>query len=215
MKKSIYKLILVTIKDNKLLDQYLRFLTMCAESGITAVQLREKQLPYKELLAFGKAIQRVMKPFDVPLIINDNIQLAIAINADGVHLGQTDGDVCAARQQLGNDKIIGLTIDSIDQLYIANNLPINYVGIGAIFPTHNKNDVPTVWGSAGLKKLSSLTHYPIVAIGGINESNAQAVMQAGASGIAAIDAFHTAVDPMTTTKNLRHIVEGIDRVQTP
>src|SRR5579862_8048696 len=136
MKTNVCKLIFVTNKNNAILDHYLYLLEACAASGITAVQLREKQLPYNVLLEFGKAIQRIIQPYGIPLIINDHVQIAMAINADGVHLGQKDGDVNAARQQLGPDKLIGLTVDSVDQLHTANELPINYVGIGAIFQTH-------------------------------------------------------------------------------
>ncbi|MES2615179.1 MAG: thiamine phosphate synthase [Bdellovibrionota bacterium] len=205
--KLFYQLILVTHRQKTPTETYLNFVVACAKSGITCVQLREKNLSYEALLEFGRQLQPILKPFSIPLIVNDNIKLAFELDADGVHLGQSDGDVCKARQQLGKHKKIGLTINSIEQIYEANLLPLDYVGIGAIFPTKNKANVQTIFGCDGLKKISSLSKHPVVAIGGIDENNALAVMQSGARGIAAIGAFHETKDPILTTKNLQKILE--------
>ncbi len=208
MKTSFFKLMLITHRRNTPLDEYLSFIKICAASGITSVQLREKHLSFPELLDFGKQLQKTLRPFLIPLIINDFPELALVLDADGVHLGQTDGDVRATRRLLGGDKIIGLTVDSLNQLHVANTLPIDYVGVGAIFPTQNKVDVAMTWGSDGLKPLSSLSKHPIIAIGGIIDSNVNDVMQAGAQGIAAIGAFHDASDPASITRTLRNIIDG-------
>lgn len=202
MNTSFYKLMLVTQKQNKPLSDYLHFIHTCTKAGITAVQLREKNLSPSELFEFSKHLQHILKPFNIPLIVNDHIDLAAEINAEGVHLGQTDGNVRHARSHLGKDKIIGVTVNNIEQLEIANELPIDYVGVGAIFPTQNKKDVETVWGCEGLKKIKALSKHPIIAIGGITEHNAADVVQAGADGIAAIGAFHDANDPFATTQEL-------------
>jgi thiamine-phosphate pyrophosphorylase len=206
MKNQFYKLCLVTNKGNNHEDQYLNFIKICAKSGISSVQLREKNTPYESLLKFGKMLKETLAPFNIPLIINDNLDLALELDADGVHLGQEDGNIAAARNILGPDKIIGISINSLDQLYAANLLPVNYVGCGAIFPTKNKIDVSTIWGIEGLKQLSTLSKHPVVAIGGIDESNASEVISAGANGIAAIGVFHDVLDPESTTKNLYNII---------
>jgi thiamine-phosphate pyrophosphorylase len=206
MKNQFYRLCLVTNKGNKHEDQYLNFIKICAKSGITSVQLREKNIPYESLLKFGKMLKEILAPFNIPLIVNDNVDLALGLDADGVHLGQTDGDIIAIRNILGPDKIIGISINSLDQLYAANLLPVNYVGCGAIFPTKNKIDVSTIWGIEGLKQLSTLSKHPVVAIGGIDEYNASEVISAGANGIAAIGVFHDALDPEATTKKLYNII---------
>lgn len=202
MSKPYFKLILVTNKMKTRLDVYLNFISLCAQAGITSVQLREKQSAYADLLSFGKEMQDILKAFQIPLIVNDNPQLALELDAEGLHLGQNDGDIISARRLLGEDKIIGLTVNSIKELREANNLPIDYLGIGAIFPSTNKTDVAKIWGSEGLIQLRKLTNKKLIAIGGINETNAGLVMRSGADGIAAIAAFHESADPAYTTRQL-------------
>ena len=206
MKIPYYTLMLVTHKNNILTRDYLQFIQSCAESGITALQLREKNASYAELLELGQQIKHILAPFDIPLIINDNVTLAIELNADGVHLGQSDACPMSARQRLGSKKIIGLSIDSMENLHAANQLPIDYVGVGAIFPTPTKHNVATIWGIDGLTMLSAQSKHPIIAIGGINESNTAEVKRAGAHGIAVIGALHDSTDPQNTVKNFRHLI---------
>jgi thiamine-phosphate pyrophosphorylase len=122
-------------------------------------------------------------------------------------VGQSDDSVLKARALLGPSKIIGLTVDTLEQLHIANTLPINYVGIGAVFSTPNKPNVQTLWCLDGLQKAATLSKHPIVAIGDIHGENVRSVMQAGAYGIAAIGAFHDAPDPKAATRHLCHIIE--------
>ncbi len=208
MKSKFYTLMLVTNRQNKPIAQYLQWIKSCVNAGVTAVQLREKDQSQSSLLTFGQALKETLDRLEVPLIINDNIELAIKLNAAGVHLGQTDGDPNHARRCLGADKFIGVSIDSESQLETANDLPIDYVGIGAIFPTRNKLNVKTTWGLNGLKYLSQFSRHPIVGIGGINEQNAKRVILAGAHGLAVIAALHDANDAIKTTKQLRHIIDN-------
>ncbi len=212
MKNQFYKLCLITNKGNNHPEQYLNFIKICAKSGISSVQLREKNTSYESLLKFGKMLKETLLDFNIPLIVNDNVDLALELDSDGLHLGQKDGDIMAVRKILGPDKIIGISINSLDQLYEANLLPVNYVGCSAIFPTKNKIDVSTIWGIKGLKQLSSLSKHPVVAIGGIDESNASEVIEAGADGIAAIGVFHDALNPEITTKNLYNIINRSKKI---
>lgn len=202
MNHSCLKLTLVTHQNQTPINDYLGFIKVCARAGITAVQLRDKQSSFEDCLALGQALKEILAPFSIPLIINDNIDLTIALDADGIHLGQSDGCPIKARQRLGTNKIIGISIDSIENLLTANQLPIDYVGIGAIFTTQSKSNVKTIWGLDGLSHLSSLSQHPIIAIGGINEINAEHVMRAGADGIAVIGAIHDSVCPADTVKKL-------------
>ncbi len=203
-----YKLMLVTDRKQMPLDDYLRFIKSCASGGITSVQLREKHLSTQACLSFGQKLKEILDPLNIPLIVNDNIELALQLNASGVHLGQTDGDPELARKQLGPDKIIGVSIDTEDNLIKANHLPIDYVGIGAIFPTTSKSNITTVWGTSGLNALSHQSKHPIIGIGGINENNAIEVLTSGAQGIAVIAAIHEAKDPFFTIQNLRHLIDN-------
>lgn len=203
-----YKLMLVTNRQQTPMADYLQFIKTCANAGVTAVQLREKHQTPETLLVFGEKLKEILDPLQIPLIVNDDIELALKLNASGIHLGQTDGDPKLARALLGPNKIIGVSIDTEENLIAANPLPIDYVGIGAIFTTTNKHNVATIWGTHGLSQLSSRSRHPIIGIGGINESNAAEVLSSGACGIAVIGALHDAEDPKRTTHNLRHIIDN-------
>jgi thiamine-phosphate pyrophosphorylase len=207
MGESFYKLTLVTNRQDTPLKDYLYFISRCASAGITAVQLREKHQSRDFLLMFGRELKRILDPLHIPLIVNDDLKLALELDASGVHLGQSDGDPAYARKILGPQKIIGVSIDTRENLLKANTLPIDYVGIGAIFATPSKKDVSTIWGIKGLQALSSIAKHPIVGIGGININNAATTMASGAHGIAVIGALHDADDPTHATKQLRYIID--------
>lgn len=203
MKQNIWELTLVTHKANSAAETYLQFIEACIQSGISCVQLREKTLSQRELFHFGCALKSLLDSYNIPLIINDHVDLCKKLDAFGVHLGQSDLDVKTARTVLGPEKIIGLSVNSLEQLQQSEKQPIDYIGLGAIFPTGNKADVETIWGLNGLQQASARTSRPIVAIGGINECNARSVMEAGAQGIAAIGAFHSASNPFLTIQKLK------------
>lgn len=201
-KKNFYKLTLVTNKNRQPIEPYLEFILTCIKAGITSVQLREKNLSKKDLLSFGHCVKELLDPFNIPLIINDHVNICLELNAAGVHLGQLDEDIISARQILGPEKIIGLSVNTMGQIQHANNLPIDYIGLGAIFRTQSKLNIETIWELSGLKVAVAISSHPIIAIGGINVDNVYAVMKSGASGVAAIGAFHDAADPYMTTQNL-------------
>jgi len=206
MNSKFYKLMLVTNRNNVPLEQYLKFIKLCAASGITSLQLREKSSSYEFLLEFGAKLKEVLMPYNIPLIINDSIDLARELDAEGVHLGQSDGNPEDARNILGPRKMIGVSINTFADLESANSWPIDYFGVGAIFPTASKTNIATIWGVRALSELSKLSKHPIIAIGGINEFNAGDVMLAGAQGIAAIGVFHDSEHPELVIRNIRKIV---------
>ncbi|MCE2992681.1 MAG: thiamine phosphate synthase [Alphaproteobacteria bacterium] len=211
MKARSHLLTLVTNKGTKSLANYLQFVKNCIDAGITCVQLREKSYSYEELLCFGRQLKNLLDAYNIPLIINDHVSLCTELDAAGIHLGQSDQDPREARVLLGSHKIIGLSIDNLQQAFLANDLPIDYIGVGAIFYTHSKTDIKTFWGLDGLEKVSSITHHPIIAIGGINLENALSIMYSGASGIAAISAFHDTNHPEISIRKLatiRKVTQG-------
>ncbi|WP_041468107.1 thiamine phosphate synthase [Chlamydia felis] len=207
MEEDFFKLILITDRKNIPVDEYVDFVVACVHSGVTAVQLREKELSHREILGFGEALKSVLDPLEIPLIISDSVAVCMDLDASGVHLGQTDGDVIEARELIGPDKIIGWNVNTLEQLLTANTLPIDYLGLSAMFETQNKPEAAHLWGFSGLEQAVSLCEHPIVAVGGIDESNASDVIEAGAAGIAAIGVFHTANNPSLVTKSLREIVD--------
>jgi thiamine-phosphate pyrophosphorylase len=169
--------------------------------GVTAVQLREKTLDMVAFAELGQAIKALLPP-GVPLIINDNVQVAAAVGADGIHLGQTDLPPEAARMLLGPDATIGLSITAIEQLDGDAVRFADYLGVGPIFASPTKPDAATPLGLEGLAEARRKTALPIVAIGGISEENAGPTMAAGANGIAVVSAIMGAADPEAAARGL-------------
>lgn len=207
MKDNFYKLMLVTHRKDTPVSAYLDFIKVCAAHGTSCVQLREKNMNEDELFEFGVQLKSVLDPLNVPLIINDNVALAMRLDAAGVHLGQTDGDPYAARKIMGPDKIIGVSIEALQELEAANDMPVDYVAASAVFDTPNKTNLKMIWGLEGVRTLAGLSKHPVMGIGGINGTNARQVIQAGAKGVAVIGALHDAPDPASASKALRYMID--------
>lgn len=205
---DFYKLMLVTQRGNTSLTDYIDFIRQCASSGVSCVQLREKNAEPAFKLQFALQLKQTLTPFNIPLIINDDLDLALQVNACGVHLGQTDGAPQIAREKLGSKKIIGLSIESEAELQPANKLDLTYVAASAVFPTSNKNNLKTIWGTDGVHRLCKQTKHPLIGIGGITELNVAQVMQAGAQGVAVIGALHEASAPAAMAMTLRNIIDS-------
>lgn len=185
------------------------FLRKVALGGVTIVQLREKNISFNEYMSLSKDIKAVLKPFKIPLIVNDNIDAALKSEADGLHLGQSDGDVLAARKILGPQAIIGLSIENKDQAIEAVKLPLNYISVSPLFYTDSKKDIAKPLGTAGLKEIKRITKdLPVIAIGGINSDNVQEVIQAGADGICVLSAIAGAENPRYAAENLIHQIKN-------
>ncbi len=178
--------------------------------GVTVIQLREKECPTKEFFELALEVKKVIPP-EIPLIINDRLDIALAAGADGVHLGQADLPVEVARKLLGPKAIIGLSVKNFEQLQQAKNLPVDYLAISPVFPTPTKTDTGPAWGLEGLAQARRLTGRPLVGIGGINETNAFQVIRAGADGIAVVSAICASHDPEQASRKLRQIIEQARR----
>ncbi|PSW62686.1 thiamine phosphate synthase [Photobacterium kishitanii] len=202
-----YLLYLVT-DDQQSITALERVVREAVAGGVTMVQVREKHGDVREFIQRAQAIKTILQQVytatghHIPLIINDRVDVALVVNADGVHLGQTDMPVTLARKLLGNDKLIGLSIETEQQLLDAASLPIDYIGLSAIFATTTKNNLLTYWGIEGLQHAAAISRFPIVAIGGINHSNLTAIMEAGADGVAIVSAISHAEDPRQATKEI-------------
>ena len=175
--------------QTKYLDQYLKFIKYWINKGINCVQLREKNLQFNEMLEFGLKIKWLLDKYKIPLIINDSLDVCLALNASGVHLGQSDGNILQARVRLGDNKILGYSTNTLDQVIKANFLPIDYIGVGAIFSTKSKLDIENIWGLENLGIAVKKSIHPIIAIGGINFNNAHKTLEYGAKGFAGIELF--------------------------
>jgi thiamine-phosphate pyrophosphorylase len=171
--------------------------------GVTAVQLREKECGTREFVELARRLKGILAPFDVPLIVNDRADVALAAGADGVHVGQSDMDCRDLRRLLGPGALIGLSVETMEQAEQAATLPIDYLGVGPIFATPTKPDAAPAWGLDRLAELRRRSRHTLVAIGGINAGNARQVMEAGADGIAVVSAICAAADPAKAAQELR------------
>ncbi|WP_045484719.1 thiamine phosphate synthase [Vibrio owensii] len=198
---NAYRLYLVT-DDQQDLATLKRVVRKAVEGGVTMVQVREKHGDVRAFIERAQAVKDILKDTDVPLIVNDRVDVALAVDADGVHLGQSDMPAIIARELIGPNKILGLSIENEEQLTEADSLPIDYIGLSAIFATPTKTNTKKHWGIDGLKMALETTSLPIVAIGGINESNIPQLSATGVHGLALVSAICHAEDPKAASKYL-------------
>jgi thiamine-phosphate pyrophosphorylase len=175
--------------------------------GATLVQLREKKISSKEYLELAQKVKTVTDRHDIPLIINDRIDIALAIDADGVHLGPEDLPVPIARKLLGDGKIIGSSAASVDEALLFQAQGADYLGVGAVFPTATKRGTEKV-GLEDLRGIKSAVHIPVVAIGGINAENAKPVMETGVDGVAVVSAIMDQTDIREAARQLLSVLKG-------
>lgn len=182
-------------------------------AGATLVQLRDKHGSTRAMVEEARALQAVLKPQGVPLLINDRVDVALAAQADGVHIGQDDMAVADARRLLGRDAIIGLSVKTQAQAKAAPLDLLDYVAIGGIYGTTSKDNTAAPIGVAGLHVIADMIRarepgYPVCAIAGINAGNAGEVIAAGADGVAVISALSLAPDPRQAALELRSVVDA-------
>jgi len=178
--------------------------------GVDAVQLREKDAPDAERYAVGRRVRELTADAGVPLIVNDRIDIAAAIDADGVHLGQSDLPVEVAREQLGDGAVVGRSASTVEQARAAEAAGADYLGVGAVYGTDSK-DVSGDRNGIGTERVAAVADavdVPVIGIGGIDASNAAPVVGAGATGVAALSAITAAADPEAATEALREAVTG-------
>jgi thiamine-phosphate pyrophosphorylase len=176
------------------------------KGGVTMVQLREKNVSTRFFIDEARRIRKILSPYAVPLIINDRVDVALAVGAEGVHIGQEDMPYPLARKLLGSEAIIGLSVETPDQVTAAEDFDVAYLGVSAIFATPTKTDIRRYWGLEGLRKVRAMSRHPLVAIGGINAANAADVIQAGADSLAVVSAICSAPDPKVAAEHLRHLI---------
>ncbi len=179
---------------------------LAVKGGVTMVQLREKDASTHFFIEEARRIKEILAPYCVPLIIDDRVDVALAVGADGVHLGQEDMPYPLARKLLGPDAVIGLSVETLEQVEAAEDFDIAYLGVSAIFATPTKTDTRQHWGTDGLRKARAVSRHPLVAIVGINTSNAAEVIQAGANSLAVVSAICSAPDPQKAAEHLRRII---------
>jgi thiamine-phosphate pyrophosphorylase len=193
-----YSLYLVT--DQGLCRQapLLEVIRQALEGGVNVVQLREKQLDTRRFVHLAREVKELLSPREVPLFINDRVDVALAAGADGVHVGQEDMHVLDVRQLIGQSMAVGLTVNTEEDVLAANELPVDYLGVGPIFPTTTKEDA-----KKALRRLRSLTQHTLVAIGAISAETASEVIRAGADGLAVVSAVCASHNPRSAAEELK------------
>ena len=206
MGNKIHGVYLVTDRPLCLFHSLDEVVRLSALGGVNLVQLREKESDSRQFLDLAKHLKEILKPYSIPLLINDRLDICLAAKADGVHLGQSDLPWREARRILGKDAIIGLSLETKEDYHsLIETDPkpnLDYLAVSPVFDTDTKTNTKPAWGLEGLKWLRSRTAIPIVAIGGIKESNAKAVGEAGADSIAVVSAICSAKDPKLATEIL-------------
>lgn len=209
----MWELYLVTDRDLSLGRPLEDVVLEAVRGGVSLVQLREKQASTRLFLDEAERIKRLLAPTGVPLIINDRVDVALAVGADGVHLGQSDMPYAQARALLGPRAIIGLSVETVAQVEQAEGYDVAYLGLSPIFDTATKLDTRGAWGLEGLAQAKRISRHRLVAIGGMNASNADSVIRAGADSIAVVSAICSAADPFKAAEELSTIIRSALRAR--
>ncbi len=202
-----YSLYLVTDRGLARGRSTLEIVSAAVRGGATVVQLREKDCSTRDFIEQGLAIKEFLKDRGVPLIINDRVDVAQAVKADGVHLGQTDMPLGMAKKILGDSMIIGISAESLQDAVEAENGGADYLGVSPIYATPTKTDTAAPLGLEGLREIRKAVRLPLVGIGGLNRDNAAEVIRSGADGVAVVSAIVAADDPQTAADAIKQTIK--------
>ena len=210
MKCAKENLLLYAVTDRHWLDgRTLKEVVLeSLEGGVTMLQLREKHLDEAHFLEEAKELQTLCRSWHVPFLINDNVEIALAMNADGIHVGQSDMAAGDVRKKLGDDKIIGVSAQTVEQALLAEKAGADYLGVGAVFPTTSKDDAAEVSYDT-LKAICEAVSIPVVAIGGITQENVVKLAGSGIDGVAVISAIYAQKDIKKAAADLKAAVKAI------
>ena len=207
MPAATYLLYLVTDTGLSRSRSHLQVVEAAIRGGVTIVQYREKDAPTRRIIEEAAGLLALCRAAGVPFIVNDRIDVALAVDADGAHVGQDDMPAAQARRLIGRKKILGVSAGSVAEAREAVEDGADYIGASPVFSTPTKPDAPPPLGIDGLREICAAVPVPVVAIGGINKGNAGDMMRAGASGIAVVSAIVGAEDVAAAARALRDIVE--------
>jgi thiamine-phosphate pyrophosphorylase len=186
--------------NNSLIDQ----VEDSIKGGVTFVQLREKNLSFEEYVTLGKEIKEVTDKYHVPYVINDDVAVAIACGADGIHVGQQDMEASDVREKIGNAMILGVSVQTVKQALLAEEKGADYLGVGAVFSTSTKLDADAVTYET-LKAICSAVSIPVVAIGGISKETIMKLKGSGVDGVAVVSAIFAQDEIYAETRELRNL----------
>ena len=203
MKNVELSLYLVTDNSDDV-EKFLNTIEEGIKGGVTVVQIREKTADTLEFYNLALKVKEITTKYDVPLIINDRVDVALAIDADGVHVGQSDMPCSVTRRLIGEDKILGVSADTIEEAKKAEKDGADYIGTGAVFPTATKDDAPKIT-KKDLKEIVDSINIPVVAIGGITLENASQLNDTGIAGLSVVSAIMSSENPKESSEKLLNI----------
>jgi len=203
-----YSLYLVTDSALAMGRPLLDVVCAAIDGGVTCVQVREKDVPSRVYVSQLLSVRPLLRERGIPLFVNDRVDVALAVEADGVHLGQTDLPLSMARGVAAGRLLIGVSCESVQDGVDAERGGADYVSVSPVFATPTKTDTASALGLDGVRAVRRAVRVPVVAIGGINATNAADVIRAGADGICVVSAIVSALDPRAAAASLRGIVEG-------
>jgi thiamine-phosphate pyrophosphorylase len=206
-----YSLYLVTDRTLARGRAMLEIVRAAVQGGVTCVQLREKTCSTREFIEEALAVKEFLRSRGVPLIINDRVDVALAVGADGVHLGQKDMPLAVARAIVTDTMRIGISAESLADAVAAQQGGADYLGVSPIFATPTKPDAAAPLGLAGLQAIRRAVHIPLVGIGGLNRQTAAEVLRYGADGIAVVSAIVAAEDPEQAARELVQVIRSARR----
>lgn len=210
MKQYDTTMYFITDSTNYIEEEFLFRVEEACKGGVTLIQLREKDRTTREYISLAQKVHTITQRYDIPLIIDDRVDVALAVSAEGVHVGQSDMPVKLARQLMGRDKIVGATAKTVPQALEAYEQGADYLGVGAIYPTTTK--VKTVLTSVDtLKEIVKAVPIKVNAIGGLNKDNINVLKDSGIDGICVVSAIMKADDPCTAAKELREAFDELQR----
>jgi len=209
MADSCYLLHLVTNRSLSRGRSLVEVTRAAVAGGVTCVQLREKECSTREFLLEAAQLAELLKPLGIPLIINDRVDIALAVGADGVHLGQKDMPISHARRLGLPDWIIGISAETLEDAIRAEQEGADYIGVSPVFSTPTKTDTSPPLGLEGLRQIRAAVRIPLVAIGGIHHGNAREVIRAGADGLAVVSAIAAADFPQKAAAAIRNEINGL------
>ncbi len=199
-------LCVITHRVDRLRRGHLEVARAALEGGASMIQLREKNVTDRELWALAREMRRMARKHGAGFVVNDRVDIALAAEADGVHLGADDLPVAAARRMLGPGAVIGASVANAEEAKAAEEAGATYVSVGSVFETSSKSDAGEAIGIGPIGDIRRATALPVLAIGGINRDNVEAVIRAGAHGVAVISAVAEAGDMVEATANLRRLI---------
>jgi thiamine-phosphate pyrophosphorylase len=202
-----YSLYLVTDRGLARGRSTLEIVKAAVSGGVTCIQLREKDCSTLEFIEQAVAIKNFLETRQIPLIINDRLAVALAVGADGIHLGQTDMPLGIAKKIAGPSMLIGISAESVQDAIEAENSGADYLGVSPIYATPTKTDTAPPLELQGLREIRSRVKIPLVGIGGLNKSNAAEVIQNGGDGVAVVSAIVAADDPELAARTLKQIID--------